>query len=457
MTQEKRGVTMLSNRALLEVSQLTRRARELANGNSRQRKESDVILAQIKAINTTGVSSTEAREIVTNEMMKEFGMPEVNYEEVRKQKKHEELFRRFIAGGALHEMEAEIRDFEAGTQTITYTKGPEGGFLVPQSVSDEFQLGLAATTPLLDKNIVTIRSTADPVTEPGTQSFFRPTGTVSPNSDAGAGTLRPIVIPAIDTTYSGGLTAFRLGENVQAGQNQAAPMHGTTLNWFAYRTQDIPISFELEQDSFVDVMDLLQTALPIALARGAGGDLAYGTGGGTEPTGIVQAAVSSGVEISLSADGPGAISTSNIVASLEQVMLDVDVVHRSHPKCAWLMDDGTWMAIRKLGPSSARPLAFDRGDVEYASSPTCGGYLLGKPVYICNDLAGSNGSNPVANIIFGNLSRFYVRQAGSIRIRRNLESAYVTNGQALYTALMRLDSNIVAAGDQPIVSAVLTD
>jgi HK97 family phage major capsid protein len=375
------------------------------------------------------------------------GMSDFDFDAMRKQAKHEELFRRFIAGGAIHDMEAELRDFEAGSQTITYTTGPEGGFLVPYSVAQEFVLGLAATTPLLDENIVTVRKTADPVTEPGTQSFFRPTGTVKPGTDAGAGTLRPIVIPAIDTTYPNGITAFRLGENVQAGESQATPMYGTQFGWYAYRTQDVPVTFEMEQDSFVDVMNLLQTALPIALARGAGSDLAYGTGS-SEPTGIVQAAASSGVTISLS-------GTTDILGTLEEVMETVNVIHRANHKCAWLMNDGTWFSIRKKAPTAARPLAFDRGDAEYASAPTCAGYLLGKPVYICNELSGSNGSNPLDNVIFGNLSRFYVRRAGEIRIRRNLESAYVTNGKALYTALMRLDSNIVAAGDQPVVSATV--
>lgn len=445
---------MLSNRALLEVMRLTNEARALAKGNSRERKESDIIMARIKAINSIGISTDEAHERAMNAMAKEVGLNEVDFEQVRKQKRHEELFRRFIAGGAIHEMEAELRDFEAGTQTLTYTTGPEGGFLVPQTVADQFVLGLAATTPLLDQNVVTIRQQDDPVTEAGTSSFFRPTGTVKPNSDAGAGTLRPIVIPAINTTYGGGLTAFRLGENVQAGRSQAMPMSATQLGWYAYRTLDIPVTFELEQDSFTDVMDLLQTALPIALARGAGADLAYGTGS-SEPTGIIQAAASSGINISLSAAGPGGVASSPILTALEEVMQSVDVLHRSHYKCAWLMDDGTWFAIRKLAPSAARPLDFDKGDTQYAYAPTCGGYLLGKPVLICNDLAGSNGSNPQANVIFGNLSRFYVRRAGSIRIRRNLESAYVTNGVALYTALMRLDSNIVAAGDTPIVSAIV--
>jgi HK97 family phage major capsid protein len=438
---------MLTDRALLEVSRLTRQARSLANGNSRQRKEADAIMAQIKAINTCGVSPDEARERSMNAEAREMGLPEFNWEAARKQARHEELFKRFIRGGAIHEMEAELRDFEAGTQSIAYTTGPEGGFLVPYSVAQEFVLGLAATTPLLDQNVVTIRKSDDPVMEAGSQSFFRPTGTVVPGQNTGAGTLRPIVIPAINTTYPGGLTAFRLGENVQAGENQATPMFATPLGWYAYRTQDIPITFEMEQDSFIDVMDLLQTALPIALARGAGADLAYGSGS-SEPTGIVTAAAASGITISIS-------GSSNLLAALEEVQESVDVIHRANHKCAWLMDDGTWFAIRKKAPTAARPLDFDKGDAEYAYASTCAGYLLGKPVLICNDLAGSNGSNPLANVIFGNLSRFYVRRAGEIRIKRNLESAYVTNGKALYTALMRLDSNIVAAGDTPIVSAVV--
>ena len=184
----------------------------------------------------------------------------------------------------------------------------------------------------------------------------------------------------------------------------------------------------------------------IGLARGCGADLEYGTGS-NEPTGLITAATSSGLSF----------SSSNITANqLEEIFFAVDSIHRSHPTCSWVMSDDAWAAIRRNAPSASRPLAFDAGD-QYPVNPNCVGKLFGKRVLVDNNIEGSNGSNPQSDVIFGNLSRFIVRLTGGIRIKRNLESAYVTSGQALYTALMRLDSNIAAAGDQPIVSAVLTD
>jgi HK97 family phage major capsid protein len=406
------------------------------SGNHRAKKEADVILAKIAAINAHGFSPDEARERSMNARLAEMGLPEINYEEVRKRKLHEQLFRRFVAGGALHEMEAEVRDLEAGSQALTYTSGSSGGFLVPQSVYDQLILGMSAVTPLLDETIVTIKSgTSDrPAQGSGAPS----------NPNTGISALRPIAVPAWDTTQ---ITAFRLGENVQQSKGSPMTAHVTALNSYAYRTQDVAVSFELEQDSFQDVMDQLTAMFSIGLARGVGLDLEYGTGS-NEPTGLITAAESTGLSF----------SSSNVtVNDLEQIFFEVDKIHRAHPSCSWVMSDGAWAAIRRNAPTAARPLAFDAGEDQYPLQTNCAGRLFGKRVLIDNNIEGSNGSNPLSDIVFGNLSRFVVRVTGGIRVARNLESVYVTQGQALYTALMRVDSNIVAAGDTPIVSAVLTD
>ncbi len=423
---------MLTDKALLEVSRLTRQARSLANGNSRQRKEAELIKEKIKAINRNGFSPDEATQRVINAEREEMGLPAFDFDEVRKQARHAELFKRFIAGGAIHDIEVEARDLAAGGQTITYTEGSEGGFLVPQSVYDQLILGMSAVTPLLDDAIVTIKTPPDVAALPG-----------QPDGGNGIQSLRPIVVPAWDTTQ---VTAFRLGENVQQTKGSPMTAHGTTLNSYAYRTQDVAVSFEFEQDSFQDVMDGLTQMFSIGLARGCGADLEYGSGS-SEPTGLITAAASTGLSFS---------SSSITVAQLEQIFFEVDKIHRAHPSCSWVMSDGAWAAITKNAPTAARPLAFDAGEDQYPLQTNCAGRLLGKRVLIDNNIEGSNGSNPQSDIVFGNLSRFFVRLSG-IRVKRNLESAYVTSGQALYTALLRLDSNIVSAGDTPIVSAVLSD
>lgn len=423
---------MLTDKALLEVSRLTRQARSLANGNSRQRKEAEVIMAQIKAINTSGFSPDEARQRAINAERREMGMPDVDWEELRKQGQHEELFKRFIRGGAIHDIEMEARDLAAGSQTITYSEGSEGGFLVPQSVYERLILGMSQVTPLLDETVVTVKKSPDTAALPG-----------SPDNGNGMFSLRPIVVPAWDTTQ---ITAFRLGENVQNTKGSPMVAHGTTLNSYAYRTQDVAVPFEFEQDSFQDVMDGLTQMFTIGLARGCGADLEYGSGS-SEPTGLITAATSSGLSFS---------SSSITADDLEEIFFAVDSIHRAHPSCSWVMSDGAWAAIRKNAPSASRPLAFDAGD-QYPISPNCVGKIFGKRVLVDNNIEGSNGSNPQSDIVFGNMSRFMVRLSGGIRIKRNLESQYVTSGQALYTALMRLDSNIIGAGDQPIVSAVLSD
>jgi len=54
--------------------------------------------------------------------------------------------------------------------------------------------------------------------------------------------------------------------------------------------------------------------------------------------------------------------------------------------------------------------------------------------------------------LFGNLSRYVVRIGGGLRVRRNLQSIYVEKGQALYTALLRVDARLYKPGDDDPVA-----
>jgi HK97 family phage major capsid protein len=151
----------LSKRGLLEVSELSRRARSLANGSQRDRKQADVILSQIKAINEAGVSTTEAREVALNELMKTLGFPEVDYEKARKEQRYRRAFKRLVQGGAVEEFEMEVRDLASGSQTIAYSTGSAGGYMVPQDVYDDFVVGMSAISPWLDPNVCTVLTSSD--------------------------------------------------------------------------------------------------------------------------------------------------------------------------------------------------------------------------------------------------------------------------------------------------------
>jgi len=75
--------------------------------------------------------------------------------------------------------------------------------------------------------------------------------------------------------------------------------------------------------------------------------------------------------------------------------------------------------------------------------------LFGKPVYIDLNL----GSDlPGSQFVFGNLARYVVRIGGGLRVRRNLQSIYVEKGQALYTALLRVDARLYKPGDDDPVA-----
>src|ERR1700674_1372485 len=57
----------------------------------------------------------------------------------------------FMTGATLPELR---NDLLAGQQTISYTEGGIGGYLVPQEFHNELFLGISKNDPLLDENLV---------------------------------------------------------------------------------------------------------------------------------------------------------------------------------------------------------------------------------------------------------------------------------------------------------------
>ena len=152
-----------------------------------------------------------------------------------------------------------------GSESISYTQGADGGFLVPQSFYDSVILGMTQLSPLLDPANVTIR-----------------------NSDNG----RPMGIAGMDLT---GITSTIIGENTKTVKAAPPTMTQKMLGAYTFKTSPIGVGLEFEQDSFVDVMQLLATAFSVGLARGASVYLANGTGI-SQPTGLVVAAGNPGVD-----------------------------------------------------------------------------------------------------------------------------------------------------------------
>lgn len=313
----------------------------------------------------------------------------------------------FMKGRSLP-IEARGTDLLAGTQSITYTEGPEGGYLVPQEIHDTLVLGLAQWDPFLDDDLVTLAVS---------DSF----------------SLKPYTVPGWDLST---FAATKVGENVKQNPQTVPTATGTILNGYTYRAT-LDASFEFEEDNFQPIMDQIQLAYVIAFARGIGIDLAVGNGA-TAPQGVLTGAANSGVST------PSASSLT--YTDIENIYFSVNRIYRNAPKCAWAMADSVYELVRKAVDNNGRPLINIVKDKET---------LMGKPVYVSPSLPTGSGAK---GIVFGDLSHYVVR-VSRMEISRNLQAAgYVEYGKALYTGRMRADAKVIdptGGVTPPIVYATL--
>ncbi len=307
--------------------------------------------------------------------------------------------------------QAEFRDYLVGapveSRTYSPLTDPNTGQLVPASFYNTLLTGVAQYTELLSRDNVSLIESEKAL---------------------------PLTLPEIDLSV---ISCAIAAQGADAPPVVNPTISGMTLKGFSYRTNPIASTFELEQDSFEAITDILTKAFSVALARGIGSDLVNGAGAGTAPQGLLTAAANSGVTSTVSGVWSG-IDLAAVYGSLNRA-------YRNSPKCAWLMHDTTYQQIVALKDANARPLLSIREDVET---------LFGKRVLISPDMPTGAGAK---SIVFGDLSQFQVRVVkNGVMVRRNVQApGYAETGAALYTCYMRVDSQLNAAGGgvKPVVYA----
>jgi HK97 family phage major capsid protein len=318
------------------------------------------------------------------------------------------FFRALLSGTA-------TRAMQEGQQTLAFTAGAEGGYIVPQEFHDEVILGMSQNDPLLDENVVTL---------------------IKSNTFA----LRPYSIPGWD------LSTFKATKVAEGGQQTAgvAPtVSGVLLKGYKYKAS-LPLTTELEEDAFQPTLKLLSDAFQVGFARGIGEDLVTGNGT-TSPQGVLSGAGAS----AYTTGAQGVLSLSDF----EAVYFKVNRVHRNSAKCAWLMNDAAYQMARKAIDTVGNPLLKVIHDKET---------IMGKPVLVCPSLPEFNASLGMqaagSFCVFGNLAQLFVHISKMVVNRATQLPGYAENGMALYTGIMRADAKVfdpTAGSVPPIVCASL--
>jgi len=242
----------------------------------------------------------------------------------------------------------------------------------------------------------------------------------------------PLPIP---TTNDTGNKGEIIGENLV--NNELEMTFGQlVLGAYKYSSKYILASIEFMQDSSINVAEFIGSALGDRIGRIQNDHFTTGTGTGM-PKGIVNAATSSGV----TASGQATVSYDNIV----DLIHSVDPAYRSNGR--FMFHDGALKMLKKI---KALQYSGDTTGVPLWQPSLVAGQpdlILGYPYVVNQSMA--TPATTVKSILFGDLSKYIIRDVMPIELRR-LDERFAEYGQVAFLAFARADGNLLDAGTNPV-------
>lgn len=244
------------------------------------------------------------------------------------------------------------------------------------------------------------------------------------------GTGAAMNFPATDATTE-------IGE--QVGENAAVALGETTfsnlsLNVYKYSSKKIAVPFELIQDAMFDIEGYINRLLAIRLGRITSQRFTTGTGS-SQPNGIVTAST-------VGKTGTSGQTTTVIYDDLVDLEHSVDPLYRAGGSVGFMMHDSSLKVVRKLKDSQARPIfvpGYEQGNPGGAPDR-----LLNRPIFINQDMA-TMAAN-AKSILFGDFSRYVIREVMDLTLFRMADSAFILNGQIGFVAFNRQGGNLIDVG-----------
>jgi len=168
-----------------------------------------------------------------------------------------------------------------------------------------------------------------------------------------------------------------------------------SLDAYAFDTKFVKWSWELDADSIFSMETLLADLLGERLGRIANLRLTTGSGS-SAPQGVV-----TGSTLGVTAAAQSAIAFDETI----DLVHAVDPAYRAGPKVAYMFNDSTLKALRKL-KNGEGDYIWQAGNVQNGVPATLNGYRY----YINQAMASISTGNKA--MIFGDFSKFYVRKVG---------------------------------------------
>lgn len=184
------------------------------------------------------------------------------------------------------------------------------------------------------------------------------------------------------------------------------------------------ISFQLLEDSAVDLERFLNDQIRERIARGQNNHFINGNGT-TQPNGVVTAAA---VGVTTAAGALTTFTADNIIDLYHSVRR----MYRSRGK--WLMDDAAVKVLRKLKDNDGQYI-WQPG--LQADEPD---RILGKPVFTDADMPDPAAS--AKSVLFGDFSKYMIRDVSGIALRR-LDERYADQLAVGFIGWMRSDGDLL--------------
>ncbi|RYM12875.1 phage major capsid protein [Sphingobium cupriresistens] len=261
----------------------------------------------------------------------------------------------------LNQGRAEFRAQTAGTTTA-------GGFTVPTELADQIVKAMKAWGPMYDPGVAT-----DMVTPSG----------------------NPIKVPTLDDTAVTAEAHTEAAPITDDGGKDAT-FGQKSLDAYAFDTEFIRWSWELDQDSIFNMETLLGGLLGERLGRIANTQLTVGTGV-SAPHGVVTAST-----LGKTAAAAAAITGDELI----DLIHSVDPAYRISPKVAFMFNDTTLSVIRKLKDGNGNYL-WQMGNIQQGTPGT----LLGYRYHINQAMA--DVALGQKSVLFGDFGKYFVRKVGA--------------------------------------------
>jgi HK97 family phage major capsid protein len=239
---------------------------------------------------------------------------------------------------------------------------------------------------------------------------------------------RPITWPSLDDT---GNTGAAETINADMFDSSTALTFGQiSFGAIKYSSEGILVPYELLEDSSFNVAQVVGEALGERLYRKLNTDFTSGDGSGNA-NGIVYA--TGGAVIGENA-AISAVTRTDIV----RLIHSVNNSYRISPKCAFMFNDTTarYLRLLDIGTNDARPVW------EVSMRDGQPDKLEGFPFWINNDMD-DIGSNKKP-IIFGDIGKYVIRQAGPLRVVR-LTERYAELDDVGFIVIGRFDGKLLRA------------